>query len=743
MKYLIVFSILFFTLHSSISLAQEIPTGEWRTHFSYYPVNKLALGKKSIFCASQNALFSYQFDDNSITNYSKLDELSDTSIGAINYHLSSETLIVGYENGNIDLIKQDEIINIRTILNAEIDRKNIHHIFTSGNYAYLSGEFGLSVLDLNKKQLFETYTNIGTNGSTIKVYSSTIANDSIYIASSLGLLVASNRNNVNRLDFANWKVLFSTTDNRLQHIAALNGKVFFTIENNALYRYNQGVIQQLNLANNQSYTGLYTQNENELYFFTENAFYTIEEDGTINRVLESVVKSPRQAAITNEQIWIADEKRGLIHQQGTANPEFIFPNGVYSPIITKVFFSKNNDNGQIIALSNNNSINVFEKGNWKNYVGEENFFNAQIIPSISAINSFTISNNATKVYFGSLSGGVLEWNNSNNTFQIINQGFIVDSQNEIIIRDVLIDTDNKTWALQMGESGGIFQLFNNNWQKISFDNIVSQYLTHIIEDEIGQKWCIVDARAGGGIFVFGNSNQTKLLTDDEGKGKLPSKSVNALIMDREGSIWVGTNKGITEFFNPSDILTSRASDAVEPRFENRKLLQDEVVTSIAVDGGNRKWIGTNNGIWLFSDDGSQLIHHFTSKNSLLPSNTVLHIAIQENTGEVFIATDEGMVSYKGDATSAEATHQNVKVFPNPVNASFTGYITIEGLAEDALVKITDLNGRLVWTTQANGGTAIWNGRDNEGRKAKGGVYLIFSSTEDGQDAYVTKIAVLE
>ncbi|GAB4343155.1 MAG: two-component regulator propeller domain-containing protein [Flammeovirgaceae bacterium] len=742
MKHLISFLFCVFSIQLSISLAQEIATGEWRTHFSYYPLQKIALNNESVFCASQNALFVYHLEDKSITTLSKLDDLSDTSISAINYHPAFETLIIAYQNGNIDLWKENEIINIRTILNAKIETKKIHHIFVTEKYAYLSGEYGLAVLDLNKKQLLETYTNIGEDGAKVKVYSSVVANDSIYVASSVGILAASNNNNINRLDFANWKAIFPNVGNNLQHIAALKEKIYFTIENDALYRYQKGVIQKLNLASGQSYKGLYAQKDEKIYFFTNDSFYTIDDNGTIVRILESVLKAPRQAVISNDQMFVADEKRGLVVQKGNANPEFVFLNGVYSPIISQLYFNQNINEGQIIALSNDASFNVFEKGVWTNYVGEENFFNAQNIPAINKISSFTNSASSSKNYFGSWGGGVLEWDNQNNAFKIINEGFALDGQGEILVSNVLADESGKLWSLRFGEKGGIYQRLNDNWQKISFSNNIVQYLTQIIEDETGQKWCVVDARAGGGIFVFENSNKFKLLSDEENNGNLPSMGVNVLTKDKKGSIWVGTNKGVTEFFNPSDILTTNASDAVEPRYQNRKLLQDEVINTIAVDGGNRKWIGTNNGVWLFSADASELIHHFTSKNSPLPSDNVVSVAIHGNTGEVFVATDEGMVSYRSDATNSESTHQNVKVFPNPVKAGFSGYITIQGLAENAIVKITDINGRTVWQTKSNGGTAVWNGRDNDGKKAKSGVYLVFSSTEDGEDAYVTKIAVL-
>jgi hypothetical protein len=197
------------------------------------------------------------------------------------------------------------------------------------------------------------------------------------------------------------------------------------------------------------------------------------------------------------------------------------------------------------------------------------------------------------------------------------------------------------------------------------------------------------------------------------------------------------------FFNPFAVFNNTAFDALTPIFERRPLLNNETITSLAVDGGNRKWIGTHNGLWLFNADASVLIHHFTSQNSPLISNNILDIAVQPLTGEVFVATDKGIVSYRGTATEGEAVHSHVKVFPNPVRPDFTGLVGISGLVNNAVVKITDVNGRLVYETRAQGSTATWNVHDYTGRRAATGIYLIFSADAEGNETLVTKMAVIE
>ena len=163
---------------------------------------------------------------------------------------------------------------------------------------------------------------------------------------------------------------------------------------------------------------------------------------------------------------------------------------------------------------------------------------------------------------------------------------------------------------------------------------------------------------------------------------------------------------------------------------------------MAVDGGNRKWFGTDRGLWLFSENGDELISRYTRGNSPLPSDTINSITIDNNTGEVFIGTTRGIASFRTDASASVSAFRNVKVFPNPVTPDYQGLIGISGLATDANVKITDVSGRLVREISANGGTASWDGLDLNGFRAQTGVYLIFSSDEEGLESFAGKLAIV-
>ena len=168
------------------------------------------------------------------------------------------------------------------------------------------------------------------------------------------------------------------------------------------------------------------------------------------------------------------------------------------------------------------------------------------------------------------------------------------------------------------------------------------------------------------------------------------------------------------------------------------LFQRESVNAIAVDGANNKWIGTNNGVWLISDDAEKIIHRFTKDNSPMPSNDVRSIVIQPNSGEVFIATNEGLVSYRSEAIEPKEDNSTMTIFPNPVPSSYEGMIAIKNLVENADVRITDVAGQLVYRMKAQGGQAVWNGKNYLGVRPRTGVYYVFVSNADGSATNVGK-----
>ena len=277
----------------------------------------------------------------------------------------------------------------------------------------------------------------------------------------------------------------------------------------------------------------------------------------------------------------------------------------------------------------------------------------------------------------------------------------------------------------------------------------------MIIDNNDQKWIVI--RIYGPItsplLVFKEDPTTPanskyiLLSQQAGNGNIPGQYVYAMAVDKNGAVWIGTEAGIGVFFNPENIFTGQNFDAqqilVQQGLYVQYLMENEKVTAIAVDGANRKWIGSEGGgLYLFSADGTKQIYHFTTDNSPLFSNNILALAIDPETGEVFIGTDQGLISYKGTATEGGENFSNVYAYPNPVKEDYDGLIGIKGLVSNAQVRITDIAGNLIYSTQANGGLAIWDGKNFGGEKAKTGVYLIYAGNDNGSQKIVTKLLII-
>ena len=605
-KFLLLFQLLFLLQTFFIPKANA-QIGAWQTYFNYLNTKDLAIVEKNIYSVSENGFFYYDTEAKQSFKLSKIDGFTETGIVKIAYNSSLKTLIIAYQTGNIDLLtvnakgEPTKITNISLLKESTSIQGNkaVNHIKFKDKIAYLSYDFGLVLLDVEKQDIRETYQNLGDDGSPINIYKSVFTTDSVYLSTSQGIRVAKFSSTINLQFYGNWKTLISKnlSISNFQNgiILASNSGEIFTYQNGKYGNFINfsGKIEDIELVNNQEYS-IRTSNSISILNST-----TLQ----VSKINELKIQQPQQLkSETIGRYWVADYKNGL--------------------------------------LSN-------------------------------------------------------------------------------------IEGDYKSYSPN------------------SLDTLYQTRRDSIVLDLDGNRWI----RRGdfGGILVINSKNQRQFVFSGVGSGNLPSNNVKSIAIDRDGQMWVGTDRGVVVFDNPSAVFSGKNFDAYTPVFERRRLLGNETVTSIAIDGGNRKWMGTRNGIFLFSPDGTELISNFNEKNSPLPSNEILYITAELNTGEVYIRTSKGMVSYRGSATegSLKQDENKVKVFPNPVRPDFEGQIGIEGLVENAFVKITDIAGNLVYETRANGGTAVWNGNTLSGGRVETGIYLIFSTNKKGEETLVSRLAVVK
>ena len=281
------------------------------------------------------------------------------------------------------------------------------------------------------------------------------------------------------------------------------------------------------------------------------------------------------------------------------------------------------------------------------------------------------------------------------------------------------------------------------------------WLGDVLAARNGYVWAIMPR--GQGLLVYDTHQTPSDLTDDDWRllsadmeaGGLASNYIHSIEEDLDGEIWIGTAAGPSVIYLPSLIFDSQHEGPVASQIliqqdgNYQLLLETEVIRSIAIDGGNRKWLGTqNSGLYLLSSDGVNQVQHFTKSNSPLLSNLISDIALNHRNGAVFIGTDKGLMSWRGEATNFVTEIDELQVYPNPVRRDFDGLIAIEGLAYRSTVHITSASGRWIATLSSEGGRAVWNGTDAVGQAVPHGVYLIFATAEDGQSAGATKLAII-
>lgn len=702
--------------------------GTWREHFNNHAVQQVIKGDK-IYAASWYQLFSIDAT-NHIEYIGKSNGLQAVGIHAIQWDAVNAQLLIAYENSAIDILQGDQIIPINALVKTNLYPNNkINSIYMMGNWALLSTSFGIVVIDLVKHEIKDTWfpNNLRQNSHTYQIACTT---DSLYAATEYGVYSTAIKNNW--LLNNQWTHLTNYDAQAIQGVHVLNNQVYVN-NTRALYQI-PGLIP-LYTTNNQSIQDIQT-NANGLYALVKTKtpkgmLVKINTDKSTTVILDSTdLVNPIQLCLDNNIFWVADSSKGLL--QKSTSLHWMQLGGPVQNIQGKMVV-----NADVLLAPFNNSNGGFATYNsagWTNYINLQNTAlqnNTLPVLSASAIDPMDQS-----WWFTSLTN-LVQLNPST-------QKLTLSTPHNLSGQLYPIQAAmGQLWILK--DEQGVLMRQNNNWVLASpptdFTKIGMQ---DGLFTNAGQAWIIAPNHQGAYLFQSAQNYTTstwKKLTTAKGGGNLPSNFVTCFAEDKLGSVWVGTDNGIG-IFNCGDISNS-ICDAYIPYVKNNgfigTLFQNSKVNSIAIDGANRKWVGTNHGAWLLSSDGSNIIEQFTKENSPLPTDTILQIIVEPNTGEVFLNSSNGLVSYRSTATQGATTQQNILIYPNPITPDYNGPIAIKGLVENAMVKITDLTGRLVYQTRALGGQAIWNGKTYEGTKVATGIYLVFVREDAGNEKVVGKL----
>jgi hypothetical protein len=745
---------LFLGLFAPLFAQESIPLGTWRVHVSYFQATKAIPAGTSTVAAATNGLVVIP-SQGSPTTITRLDGLSDTGISALGWYASGQTLITAYSSGNIDLITDRTLINLRGIITANITgSRKINGVTVVGNRAWMPADFGMVVLDLALPALREVYRNLGPNGTNLRLNEAVVLHDSLFVATAQGIIAGSLSPSANLADFNQWKRMGTDQGLPAGEVPTLtlwNGTLYCAIPGNDIYRYQEGQWVPTGWMEGSTLHRL-TSRGTHLLAFANGPVSKINVEGGITLLENEVLRQPVDGyEAPDGKIWLADGEAGpLSWQQGVVTshaPSGPFTDKVYKLAVfgNKAFALPGGRASGISPLGQRLGYSHFEKGAWTNF---NEWGLTEPFPDFRDVVDVWHDPATHRTWFASFGDGLL-LRDANGYQQVTDQtpgSPLLNAlpPNRYVQITSLLHDGQGLWMTNHGVNPSLHYLSNSGvWESYSFATAAAHFPLGMAMPVRDRVWMRLNPDFGGGIMVLDKpTGQTRYLTTDPNQGNLPDRNVNAMIVDRRGHVWIGTDRGVVYFNNPASTMGASAVNAIRPIFDNRALLRDERITALRSDGGNRKWIGTPNGLWLFSENGERLVHQFTTANSPLLSNHILSIDIDEQSGEVFIGTTAGIVSYRGTGTTGKAVHQNVKIFPNPVRPEFQGLVGISGLANGAIVKVTDVAGKLVYEGRAEGSTFAWNVADLQGRRVATGMYFVWSTTEDGTDSFVGKIAVI-
>lgn len=731
----------------------------WQGYFSFNEIKDISESATTVFAASENAVFSKNQANNTIKTTTTVDGLSGQTISALYYSETAKKTLIGYENGLLAIVNETDgsISKKVDIINKQLapNLKKINHFMDRDGLVYVSCDFGIVQFNLKTLQFGDTYF-IGDNGAEISVRQTSFFNGFIYAATSSGIRRA-DLANANLIDFNQWSVVnsgdWSSVETFDAALIAINTAGY-------IHRYNSSTFVGF-VQLPQSSIDMRAKNHN-LFITTATTVYVYNNQMTLSRQISNTQVlndklSFSCATTVGDLIYIGTKENGLF--SSTLSGASVFENSTpKGPLRNSVFALQATTNslwtvfGDYSGVYNpypkdNYGISKFSKDQWLDIPYEE------VLGAKSLVRIAVDPNNENKVYIGSYDAGLLKVENNVPSYLYGTGNSSLDAisgTTDVWVNGTVFDKAGNLWMNNSLVDDGIKVLKpNGDWQVYSTKSIITNVAScafgRMAIDKNGTKWM---ATYNNGIIGFNEKgNVFKKITMGSDAGNLPFIDARVATPDNNNQLWIGTTKGLRILSNVNSFLTdsqltTKAIIILEEGLA-QELLYEQFITDIVVDGSNNKWIATaDSGVFLVSPNGQETKYHFTINNSPLPSNTVNDIDINSATGEVFIATDKGLVSFKGVSTAANEDLNEVFVYPNPVRPNYAGTVKVAGLLDKANIKITDIEGNLVFETTSQGGTIEWDTTAFGRYKVASGVYMIFISAQDGVETKVKKVMII-
>ncbi|MDL2256218.1 hypothetical protein LJC38_06510 [Parabacteroides sp. OttesenSCG-928-K15] len=771
----IIYICLFVVLCNMQSFAQGI--GTWRSYMAYETTQLVVETHNNVFAVANGSLYSYGKEDESIRLYAKKEgELSDIDIRHMAYHTGLKKLLFIYQNGNIDLFDEKGITNIpHLMINTSVTDKEIFDVCFHGDYAYISAAFGVMMLHLGKVEISNTYK------LPYKVYSTCVKGEYIYAATPEGLKRALMTENL--LDPSMWTSyplsLPAGKAADIRKIALFQDALCFLVEGHGIYyQKTDGTVAELQKATDMK--GMNVEN-NKLLAYSSNRAYVASSLTDIHTINTGTIFG--LSSLTDNTYWIAagtDMLKGM-RRKGNTNEYELFLSGITIEgprmnAAASMLFSHGrlhiaaggkttNRNGWTGILTIYDPEELSPDEAWYTFINSgtlnQEKYNLKDVVSV-AVDPL----DKEHIFASTWGEGLYEFKDRELINHYYNKGNttledVFGGNNYVRVQGLVFDKNNNLWMTNSEVKHTIHRLSPEGvWDAYEFADLrgVGRHeVDQILVRNNNHKWVNLERTTNYpvGILVFDETTDESYFfstfkTRSTADGRINANGYYCMAEDHNGEIWVGTNLGPIiipypdqALSNPDNLYANRiirtGDDGMPALF-----MDGVTVLSIVVDGGNRKWLGTDGqGLFILSEDGMETVEHFTAETSPLPANRVESIAINPVTGEAFIGTDKGIVSYMGGATEGRESYSNVYAYPNPIRPEYDDRVTITGLMPDSNVKITDINGNLLIQGKSLGGEFTWDCRKPGGGRVATGIYLVIAHEPHKGESVVTKIMVVK
>ncbi|NMH87408.1 type IX secretion system anionic LPS delivery protein PorZ [Flavivirga algicola] len=758
----------------------------WTGYFSYLDIKDISQGTNKIYGASENAIFIYDTQTKNIKELSTIHGLSGEIISTINYVEEKGLLLIGFEEGLIQIYDELNndfvfVIDIINKLTIPADKKRITHFNVYDDYVYISTGFGVLLYDIAAFEFGDTYF-LGLNGAQSKVNQTCVFEGYLYAATDTGLY-RGDLDNSNLISFEEWE---NISLNNWIGVQVVGNSLFGASIDNRVYEINNNTSAELTnysseiLGFRSFRDRLVTNTRNDVFVYSE-AFNTLAQ---ISRSIDFDVDFTKSTIFENDELYIgttgskSNGKPGHGILKTTLNNVLIFEEiHPESPLLNS-FFEIKISGKEIWGVHGGYSsryawsgglrrsgISHFLDEEWNNIVYDtiQSKVETPYFLSHISVNPF----DSGQVYISSYFSGLIDINNKN-IINIYNQdnSTINPFINNFYLTSASNYNNDVLWVLNGRTDRPLNKFLNGSWTSFDFSGLIADPqsnlgFSNIIFDDFDNLFF---GSFNYGLIGFNENNGTPLLKNISGEEKnMPSDIVNVVTLDKRNQLWIGTNLGLRVLYNISNFFDDDNIRVEEIIIEEdgvaKELLFQQSIVDIEVDGSNNKWIGTaDSGLFYFSSDGQKTIFHFTKDNSPLPSNSINDVLLDEVNGVVYIATSRGLVSFLSGGSGPLEDLESTFVYPNPVRPTFNivdEKVKIKDISENVNIKITDIEGNLVAEAQSrtnqryrgfnleiDGGTAYWNGKNMANNIVASGVYLIMLSDLDSFETKVLKLMVV-